>query len=151
MENLLLSAYPWIKAFHIISVISWMAGLFYLPRLFVHHVEKVALGSETDDLFQMMERKLLKVIMNPAMIASWVFGILLVSTPGIIDFSTIWPWMKLVGILGMTAFHMWLGRRQKEFVANKNTRSGREYRIMNEVPTVLMLLIVISVIVRPFS
>ena len=150
MGDLLASAYPWIKSLHIISVISWMAGIFYLPRLFVHHTEKVSVGSETDKLFQMMEFKLLKVIMNPAMIATWLFGLLLAMTPGIIDWSAIWPWTKLASILGMTWFHIWLGMRRKEFVAGENKLDGRRYRIMNEVPTILMIVIVISVIVRPF-
>ena len=148
--DLLSIAYPWTKTLHILSVISWMAGLFYLPRLFVHHTEQVLVGSETDTLFQMMERKLLKVIMNPAMIATWVFGILLAVTPGIIDWSAVWPWTKLISILGMTWFHMWLGARRKEFVAGANSRLGRTYRIMNEVPTVLLIIIVVSVIARPF-
>lgn len=148
--DLLSIAYPWTKTLHILSVISWMAGLFYLPRLFVHHTEQVLVGSETDTLFQMMERKLLKVIMNPAMIATWVFGILLAVTPGIIDWSAVWPWTKLISILGMTWFHMWLGARRKEFVAGVNLRLGRTYRIMNEVPTILLIIIVVSVIARPF-
>ncbi len=150
MIDLLASLYPWIKSLHIISVVSWMAGIFYLPRLFVHHTEKVAVGSETDALFQMMELKLYRVIMNPAMIGTWIFGLALVLTPGIIDWSEIWPWSKAVSVIGMTWFHHWLGRRRKDFVASQNQLEGRTYRIMNEVPTVLMIVIVISVIVRPF-
>ena len=91
LGDLLSSAYPWIKSLHIIAVISWMAGIFYLPRLFVHHTEAVKVGSETDKLFQMMERKLLKIIMSPAMIVTWVCGLLLVATPGIIDWGAFWP------------------------------------------------------------
>ena len=87
--DLLAAAYPWTKSLHIISVISWMAGLFYLPRLYVHHTERVAVGGETDALFQMMEYKLLKVIMNPAMIATWVFGLALVATPGAVDWGAL--------------------------------------------------------------
>ena len=87
--------------------------------------------------------------MNPAMIATWLFGLMLVLIPGIIDWSSVWPWTKAVGILAMTWFHMWLGVRRKDFVAGQNTRTGRQYRLMNEVPTVLMMIIVISVIVRP--
>lgn len=150
MSDLLISVYPWIKSLHVISVISWMAGLFYLPRLFVHHAEKATVGSELEETFQMMERKLLKVIMNPAMIATWLFGLLLVATPGIVPWSEVWPWLKLISILAMTWFHMWLGQRLKEFAVSGNTRSGRTYRLMNEVPTVLMLIIVFSVIARPF-
>ena len=148
--DLLAAAYPWTKSLHIISVISWMAGLFYLPRLYVHHTERVAVGGETDALFQMMEYKLLKVIMNPAMIATWVFGLALVVTPGAVDWGALWPYMKAVCVIAMTWFHMWLAARRKEFVAGENHRSGKTYRIMNEVPTVLLLVIVISVVVKPF-
>jgi len=144
------SAYPWIKSLHVISVIAWMAGLFYLPRLFVYHTESVEAGTETDVLFQTMERKLLKLIMNPSMIASWLFGLLLVLTPGIVDWGSVWAWAKLAGIVGMTWFHMWCGARRKEFIDGTNTRTGRQYRLMNEVPTVLMIVIVVSVIARPF-
>jgi len=140
--------YPWTKSLHIISVISWMAGIFYLPRLFVHHTEAVEVGSDTDRLFQMLERKLLQVIMNPAMIATWVFGLMLVFTPGIVDWSMVWPWLKAACVLAMTWFHHWLGYRRKDFVGGTNTRTGRTYRMMNEVPTVLLILIVISVVVK---
>ncbi len=148
MGDFLASVYPWTKAFHVISVIAWMAGIFYLPRLFVYHVESVEKGSETDLLFQVMERKLLRVIMNPAMTATWIFGLALVFTPGIVDWTAVWPWTKVAGVLGMTWFHHWLGYRRKEFMAGTNIRDGRQYRLMNEVPTVLLALIVISVIVK---
>lgn len=149
MSDLLFASYPWVKALHIIAVISWMAGIFYLPRLFVHHTEKVKVGSKTDELFQMMERKLLKVIMNPAMIVTWVAGIYM-AIFGAIDWSAAWPWIKLAAILAMTWFHMWLAKRRKTFVAGQNDLTGRQYRIMNEVPTVLLIVIVVAVIVRPF-
>ncbi|MDW4549162.1 protoporphyrinogen oxidase HemJ [Defluviimonas sp. D31] len=148
MTDLLVSVYPWTKALHVISVIAWMAGLFYLPRLFVYHVESVETGSETDRLFQVMERKLLRLIMNPAMTATWVFGLCLVFTPGIVDWSAMWPWAKAGAVIAMTWFHHWLGYRRKDFAASRNTRTGRRYRLMNEVPTVLLVIIVISVIVR---
>ncbi len=148
MAEILSNLYPWTKAFHIVSVISWMAGLFYLPRLFVHHVERVGFEGETHDLFVMMEQKLLRVIMNPAMIATWVFGLMLVFTPGIVDWGMIWPWTKAAAVLVMTWFHHWLGRRRKEIMAGKDTREGRTYRLMNEVPTVLMIVIVFSVVLR---
>jgi len=148
MTEILTSLYPWAKALHIVSVISWMAGLFYLPRLFVHHVERAGSDGETHETFIMMEDKLLRVIMNPAMIATWVFGICLVFTPGIVDWSSIWPWLKAVGVIGMTWFHHWLGLRRKELLAGTNTRSGRTFRLMNEVPTVLMIVIVFSVVVK---
>lgn len=148
MFDLLAVGYPWIKALHVISVIAWMAGLFYLPRLFVYHVEQVEAGSATDAMFQVMERRLLRAIMNPAMVATWVFGLCLVFTPGLVDWGTLWPWSKAAAVLGMTWFHHWLGLRRKEFLAGTNTRTGRTYRMMNEVPTVLMVVIVVSVIVR---
>lgn len=150
MEDFLALAYPWTKSLHVISVIAWMAGLFYLPRLFVHHTEKVAVGSETDSLFQMMELKLFRLIMNPSMISTWVFGLALVFTPGIVDWSDVWPWLKAASVLGMTWFHHWLGRRRKDFILGQNTTSGRSYRLMNEVPTVFMIVIVVMVIARPF-
>ncbi|MCB2137639.1 MAG: protoporphyrinogen oxidase HemJ [Rhodobacteraceae bacterium] len=148
MSDFLASVYPWTKALHVISVISWMAGLFYLPRLFVHHAERVDAGHPADELFQMMEYKLLRVIMNPAMGATWVFGLALVFTPGIVDWGMVWPWTKAAAVLGMTWFHHWLARRRKDFAAGVNTRSGRTYSLMNEVPTVLMIVIVCSVIVK---
>ncbi|NNE50810.1 MAG: CopD family protein [Sulfitobacter sp.] len=148
MSDLLALAYPWVKAFHIISIISWMAALFYLPRLFVHHTEQVSLAGETHKLFTMMEYKLATVIMRPAMIASWIFGLLLVMTPGIIDWSAIWPWTKAAGVIAMTVFHVWLIRRMRGFQAGENALTGRQYRMMNEVPTVLMIVIVFSVVVK---
>lgn len=150
MLEFLAAIYPWAKSLHVISVVAWMAGLFYLPRLYVYHVEQVTRGSQTDDLFQTMEYKLLRLIMNPAMVATWIFGLCLVFTPGIVDWSEIWPWTKAIAVLSMTWFHHWLGLRRKEFVAGTNTRNGRKYRLMNEVPTLLLVVIVVSVIVRPF-
>ena len=150
MIDFLITMYPWSKALHVISVIAWMAGLFYLPRLFVYHTERVGSGNETDLLFQTMEYKLLRMIMNPAMVASWVFGLMLVFTPGIIVWSDIWPWTKAGAVLLMTWFHHWLALRRKDFVNGTNTVTGRRYRMMNEVPTVLMIVIVVSVIVRSF-
>lgn len=150
MTDLLIWAYPWTKALHVISVIAWMAGIFYLPRLFVYHVEEAEPGSKADAMFQTMERRLLRAIMNPAMIAVWVFGLMLAFTPGVVDWWSLWPWTKAAGIFGMTWFHHWLGRRRKEFLAGTNTRSGRQFRLMNELPTLLLVVIVVSVIVRPF-
>jgi protoporphyrinogen IX oxidase len=148
MGDFLATVYPWTKSLHVVSVIAWMAGLFYLPRLYVYHVEAVKEGSETAALFQTMERRLLKAIMNPSMISTWVFGLALVMTPGIVDWSSFWPWTKAASVLAMTWFHMWLGARRKDFVAGQNTVTGRRYRMMNEVPTLLMLVIVFSVIVK---
>lgn len=148
MTDFLASLYPWTKALHIVSVISWMAGLFYLPRLFVHHVEQAEDKADVSSIFQMMEYKLLRVIMNPAMIATWVFGLMLVFTPGIVDWSAVWPWTKAASVLAMTWFHHWLALRRKDLAAGKNSVSGRRYRLMNEVPTALMLVIVVSVVVK---
>lgn len=150
MIDFLISAYPWTKSLHVISVIAWMAGLFYLPRLFVYHAEQVKTGSDTDAMFQTMEKRLLRAIMNPAMFATWIFGLMLVFTPGIVDWSQVWPWTKAAAVLTMTWFHHWLGYRRKDFVQGANSTSGRHYRLMNEVPTVLLIVIVISVIARPF-
>ncbi|AMY71748.1 hypothetical protein AKL17_4536 [Frigidibacter mobilis] len=95
-----------------------------------------------------MEWKLLRYIMNPSLIAVWLFGLMLVFTPGIVDWSSIWPWTKAAGVLAMTWFHMWLSARRKEFAAGTNTRSGRSYRMMNELPTILMIVIVLSVVLK---
>jgi len=148
MQDLLIGFYPWAKALHIVSVIAWMAGLFYLPRLFVYHVEEVGSGSDTDQLFQTMEKRLLKAIMNPAMISTWIFGLCLVLTPGIVAWSMIWPWTKGASVLAMTWFHMWLSGRRKGFMSGTNALTGRQYRMMNELPTLLMLVIVFSVILK---
>ena len=153
MGDFLASVYPWVKSLHVMSVIAWMAGLFYLPRLFVYHVEGlkkqgVLAGSEMDLLFQHQERLLLKAITNPAGISTWIFGLALVFTPGIVDWSQAWPWVKAGSVIGMTWFNVWLAARRLEFLAGKNQLTGRQYRMMNEVPTVFMILIVISVIAK---
>ncbi len=149
MTEILTIAYPWIKVLHVAAVISWMAGMFYLPRLFVYHAERATVGSELDQTFQIMEMKLLKVIMNPAMIVAWVCGLILIGL-GAFDFGSAWAWIKIIGVILMTGAHGWLGARRKDFANGVNTRTGRDYRIANEVPTVLMLVILIMVIVRPF-
>lgn len=139
--------YLWIKAVHIMAVISWMAGLFYLPRLFVYHVERQTTDG-MGDVFQTMEEKLLRVIMNPAMIVAWVTGLAMVSIPGVIAWDAVWPYSKFLGLIGMTWFHMWCARRRRIFAQGGNTLSGRDYRMMNEVPTVMMVVIVLSVVVK---
>ncbi|KJZ19414.1 protoporphyrinogen oxidase HemJ [Loktanella sp. S4079] len=149
MLDFLSGYYQWIKAIHIMAVISWMAGMFYLPRLFVYHAERAAVGSELDQTFQIMEEKLLKVIINPAMIVTWVAGLTMLAL-GAFDWGSVWAWAKIIAVLMMSGFHGWLSKRRKEFAAGTNTRSGKVYRIANEVPTVLMIIIVIAVIVRPF-
>ena len=148
MTDLLVSFYPWIKAFHIMSVIAWMAALFYLPRLYVYHSEQVGLTGETHELFQTMEYKLLKVIMTPAMFATWILGICLALIPGVIDWGAVWPWTKLLGILAMSGFHGWLSGQRRAFANGGPVKTGRQYRMMNEVPTLLMVLIVLSVVVK---
>ncbi|MFN3953872.1 MAG: protoporphyrinogen oxidase HemJ [Pararhodobacter sp.] len=139
--------YLWIKAFHIMAAIAWMAGLFYLPRLFVYHVERGD-NPEPNQTIEIMEEKLLRVIMNPAMIATWAMGLALVSMPGVVEFSALWVWVKLFGILGMTIFHMWLARQRRILRMGQSQLSGRQYRLMNEVPTVLMVLIVLGAVVK---
>ena len=141
--------YLWIKALHAISVIAWMAGMLYLPRLFVYHAETPA-GAPQDETFKVMERRLLRAIMNPAMIAAWIFGLSLLATPGIVDWSAGWIYVKLVCIAAMTVLHHMFGLWRKDFEADRNRRPARFYRIWNEVPAVLMVIIVIMVIVKPF-
>ena len=147
MTELLAIAYPWIKALHVMAVISWMAGLFYLPRLFVYHAERGRSGVEPAASLVIMEDKLLRLIMQPAMITTWIAGLVLVLTPGIVDWSMIWPWSKACAVIGMTLFHVWLGRQRVALRAGKGM-TGRRYRMMNEVPTLLMVVIVLSVIVK---
>ena len=142
---MLMALYPWIKALHIMAVISWMAGLFYMPRLFVYHVERSA-NAKMDDVFQTMEEKLLRVIMNPAMVVAWVTGLFMAFWA--VDLGAIWPYTKFLALIGMTWFHIWCARRRRIFLSGANTLTGRQYRMMNEVPTVLMVVIVLSVIVK---
>lgn len=140
--------YEWIKALHVISIIAWMAGLLYLPRLFVYHCE-VAAGSDTSERFKVMERRLLRAIMNPAMIAAYVFGIaMIVLTPEWMKQG--WLHAKLLFVLLLTASHMMMAKWRREFAEDRNMRPQRFYRIANEVPTLLMIGIVIFVIVKPF-
>jgi putative membrane protein len=145
----LASAYPWIKAFHIVSVVAWMAGLLYLPRLFVYHAEAPA-GSLQSETFKAMERRLLRGIMNPAMGAAYVFGILLLLTPGIVDWATGWVYGKLTLVALLTIYHHALARWRKDFAADANKRPARFYRLVNEVPTVILIAVVILVVVKPF-
>ncbi len=147
--TILTAWYPWLKALHVIAVIAWMAGLLYLPRLFVYHAQS-AHGSAESELFKVMERRLLRAIMNPAMVAVFLFGGLLLVTPGVVDWAAGWIWVKLAGITGLTVVHHLFARWRKEFAADRNRRPARFYRIANEVPTLLMIVIVIMVIVRPF-
>ena len=148
MSDIMIIAYPWITVLHIISVISWLVGMFYLPRLFVYHVEKAGDNSEISSIFEEMEYNLLKLIMNPAMIASWTFGLLLAFTPGVIDWGSVWPYVKFTAVIALTGFHHWLSMRRKDFVGGRNKFSGSQYRMLNEVTTVLMIIIVVAVIVK---
>tara|TARA_R110002012_G_scaffold279745_2_gene468135 strand:+ start:863 stop:1312 length:450 start_codon:yes stop_codon:yes gene_type:complete len=148
MTDFLALAYPWTKSLHIIAVITWMAGIFYLPRLFVYHAEEAVAGDSRDQIFKVMEFKLYRYIMNPSLIAVWVFGLMLVATPGIVDWTAIWPWIKAGGVIGMTWFHMWLGKHRKAFAAGQNALTGRTFRMMNEVPTILLVAIVLAVVVK---
>jgi putative membrane protein len=141
--------YPWTKAFHLIAVIAWMAGLFYLPRLFVYHTG-VPVGSGQDALFRLMERRLIRAIMNPAMIAVWLLGITLVLTPGVVSWTAGWWHLKLASVLGMTWFHHHLSLGRKAMERGERPRTGRYWRAMNEVPTLLVIVIVVMVIVKPF-
>ena len=149
MYDLFILLYPWYLVGHIISVVAWMAGIFYLPRLFVYHSEEVSKNSNTDRLFVKMEDRLLNVIMVPAMISSWFFGVCLSIVPGVVDWAVFWPWIKLCSVLLLTIFHFWLSKQQVLFKKGQNKLSGRTYRIMNEVPTVLLIIIVTMVVVQP--
>lgn len=150
MSEFLANWYFWIKALHIIFVVTWMVGIFYLPRLFVYHC-RIEPGSDPDKMFQTMERKLFKVIMNPSMILVWIFGPLLVLAPQAgVDLGAIWVWVKFAAIVGLTGFHHVLGRWRKAFEAGENTRPEKFYRKANEIPAVLLVVIIIMVVVRPF-
>jgi len=144
--------YDWIKAFHIIAVIAWMAGMLYLPRLFVYHCAAEQ-GSVQSETFKVMERRLLRGIINPAMIATWVFGLWLAwlgpdSHYG--WFASGWLQVKIVLVLTLSAVHGLLARWRTDFAADRNRHSQRFYRTINEVPTVLLILIVLLVVLKPF-
>jgi putative membrane protein len=139
--------YEWAKALHIIAVIAWMAGMLYLPRLFVYHCE-AEIGSKQSETFKLMERRLLKAIINPAMALTWVLGLYLAWSGG--WFASGWLHAKLLLVLAMSGVHGFLTARVRDFDLDRNTRSQKFYRVINEVPTVLMVLIVIVVVVKPF-
>ena len=139
--------YLWLKALHIISLIAWMAAILYLPRLFVYHTG-VALGSEASETFKVMERRLLKAIMTPAMIATWVFGLWLAYEGGL--FKAPWLHAKLALVVLLSGVHGMMAKWVREFAQDRNTRSSKFFRLMNEVPTVLMVLIVLLVVLKPF-
>ncbi|MBL1419522.1 MAG: protoporphyrinogen oxidase HemJ [Alphaproteobacteria bacterium] len=142
--------YEIIKAIHVIAVISWMAGLLYLPRLFVNHAMNMD-NADIRALLEPMERKLIKLIMNPAMLLTWICGFLLVSIPNVIDFKVdIWFHIKFLCVIFMSVCHIYLGRERKKFIIGEGIKPHKFYRLINEIPTVLMIIIVVMVIVRPF-
>lgn len=143
----MIALYPWLKVLHVISMVSWMAGLLYLPRLFVYHAA-AAPGSETAETFKVMERRLYRAIMMPALIATYASGILLALVPGVVEGG--WFYAKLLLIAALTVVHFLLGAWRLAFAADRNRLSGRFYRVINEVPTLLMILIVVLVVVKPF-
>src|SRR5579862_3673661 len=139
--------YEWIKALHIIAVIAWMAGMLYLPRLFVYHAEAEP-GSKTAETFKVMERRLLRGIMNPAMIVVWLTGLYIAYANDF--FRAPWLHAKLTLVVVMSALHGYLARQTRMFAQDRNDRTSRFYRILNEVPTVILIGIVILVVVKPF-
>ena len=141
------SLYDWAKAIHVVAVISWMAGMLYLPRLFVYHAE-VPVGSPQSETFKVMERRLLRAIINPAMIATWVFGLWL-AWKGF-DFQGGWLHAKIALVLAMSGVHGYLSGAVRRFAEDRNKKPARHWRIVNEIPTLLMIAIVILVIVKPF-
>jgi protoporphyrinogen IX oxidase len=139
--------YPWFKAFHVMAVISWMAGMLYLPRLFVYHCGAPA-GSRQSETFKLMERRLLRGIINPAMVVSWALGLWMIYDGGWI--SAHWLQLKLLLVLGLSAIHSLLARWTLDFAADRNRHSERFYRLINEVPAALMVGIVIMAVIKPF-
>lgn len=141
--------YEWFKALHVICVISWMAGLLYLPRIFVYHTRAEA-GSEMDKTFQTMEKKLLRIIMNPAMIGTYLFGLVLVAIYGL-EALGVWFHIKIMAVIILTIMHMLMAKFRKAFAEGKNHHSETFYRFFNEAPAILMIIAVIMVIVKPFE
>ena len=149
MNVWLAGVYLWVKSLHIISVVAWMAGLLYLPRLFVYH-SMAPVGSQQSETFKIMERRLQQTIMTPAMMASWIFGLMLASTPGVVDWRMGWIWVKLALIVGLSALHVALTRWREAFAADSNIHSTRFFRFVNELPTVVLVVTVPLVVVKPF-
>ena len=149
MQDFFLMNYEWLRALHIISVISWMAGMLYLPRLFVYHVDAKK-GSDQSEIFKMMEYRLLKFIMTPAMIASWIFGLsMLYANPGMLEGAG-WMHAKLLFVVLMSGIHGVLAGHVKKFSRDENQKSAKFFRVLNEAPTILMIGIVIFAVVQPF-
>ena len=146
-----MNTYLLFKSIHLIAVISWMAGLLYLPRIYVYHSEAVQ-NNRSEDLmetFKVMERRLLVYIMNPAMIVSWIFGILLIHTIGMDNFGSLWLQLKLVFVIILTIYHFFLFQCLKKFAENNNSHTPKFYRIINEIPTVLLIGIILIVVFKP--
>ena len=143
-----MNSYLLFKSLHLIAVISWMAGLLYLPRIFVYHVENLN-DQNSSSIFKTMERKLFFYIMMPAMILSWIFGLILILILGIDVFFTLWVKLKLLFVILLTIYHFYLFKLLKDFSLNRNTKSSKFFRILNEVPTILLILIVFIVIFKP--
>jgi putative membrane protein len=148
-EALVAVAYPWLKALHIIAVIAWMAGLLYLPRLFVYHAG-VPAGSNRAEMLQVMERRLLYGIMLPAAIMTYGFGLLLAAIPGVVAWRQSWIWAKLALVAALTVFHLLLAHWRRNLAAGTDIHGQRFYRIVNEVPTIVMIAIVVLVVLKPF-
>ena len=147
-----MNAYLLFKSIHLIAVISWMAGLLYLPRIFVYHSEAVQ-NNKSEDLketFKVMERRLFIYIMNPAMIASWIFGGLLIHTIGVDNFGSLWLQLKLAFVIVLTIYHIFLFQCLRKFAENTNTYSPKFYGVINEIPTVLLIAIILVVVFKPF-
>ena len=143
-----MNSYLLFKSLHLIAVISWMAGLLYLPRIFVYHVENLK-DLNSSSIFKTMERKLFFYIMTPAMILSWIFGLILISIIGFDIFFTLWIKLKLLFVVLLTLYHFYLSKLLGDFNLDQNTKSSRFFRIINEVPTILLILIVFVVIFKP--
>ena len=146
-----MNTYLLFKSIHLIAVISWMAGLLYLPRIFVYHSEAVQ-NNKSEDLtetFKVMERRLLVYIMNPAMIVSWIFGVLLIHTIGMDNFESLWLQLKLIFVIILTIYHFFLFQCLRKFAQNNNSFSPKFYRIINEIPTVLLIAITLVVVFKP--
>ena len=147
LSGTVMNTYLLFKSIHLIAVISWMAGLLYLPRIFVYHSENS--NEIITTVFKTMERRLLVYIMNPAMIVSWIFGVLLIHTIGMDNFGSIWLQLKLVFVIILTIYHFFLFQCLRKFTENRNTYSSKFYRIINEIPTVLLIGIVLVVVFKP--
>jgi protoporphyrinogen IX oxidase len=148
-RHAVIALYPWLKSLHILGVIAWMAGILYLPRLYVYHAD-AAPGSDASETFKLMERRLLRGIMTPAMLATYCFGIALAATPGLVDWAMAWIYVKLAAVGGLTAIHYLLSVWRRDFAADRNRRPARFYRMVNEVPTLLLIVIVVMVVAQPF-